>query len=262
MPVKRRQAAPPVALEAGDADLLARAEDLAARLRTELRELLDELPPGARGGSALSRHLRIDRATCQRAIAASRAEGLDVLANLPGVQGLEAVVQALADRSADPAKADGARAALAQFERLVDDAGGSRAGLLRRVEAATVGRPLGADDVSARKRLFGAARDLCGRWSELTGAIFMYRPTPDDPTTMESAYVSTLIGHRARAGAIPLTMSTAVTSRDGLDHADLRHLDASPAAGRSDAAILAPFSTTPAPIVTTRTPFTSKRGMR
>lgn len=252
MPTKQKNA--PVAIDARDADLLARAEDVAARLKNELGELLAELPPGARGGSALSRWLDIDRATCQRAIAASRAEGLEVLSNLPGVQGLEAVVKALADRSDDPSKVDGARAALAQFERLVEDAGGSRARLLRRLESSTSSGHLGADDVAARKRLFGAARDLCGRWSDINGAIFIYRPTPGDPDTMESAYVSQFIGHRARAGAIPLTSSTAVTSRDGIDHAGFRHLDATPAVGRSDGAILERFSTMPAPVVTTRTP--------
>jgi len=236
-----------------DADILARARDLAARLRSELRELIEELPPGLRGGSALSRHLSIDRATCQRAIAASRAEGLEVIENLPGLQGLEAVVKALAARSADPARADGATAALEQFDRLIQDAGGSRASLLRAIESASrVGHP--DEDVEARERLYAASRDLCGRWSDVTGAIFMYRPVPGDPDAMESVSVSTLIGHHARAEAIPLTLAVASNTRADRSALEFHNLDATPAVGRSAGALLEAFSTSPPPIVTTRTP--------
>ena len=213
---------------------------------------MDELPPSARGGSALARHLTIDRATCQRAIAASRAEGLDVLATLPGVQGLEALVRALAGKSADPERIAGANAALEQYQRLINDAGGSHAALLRRVQDA---RPQATtDDLAARKHLFAAARDLCGRWSDVSGATYIYRPHPTDPTKMESVIVSTVIGHRARADAVPLTVSVATTSRAPGVPPDFDNLDASPAAGRSEAALLAEFSTSPPPIVTMRTP--------
>ena len=83
-------------------DDVARADRVARRLHSEIASFLNSLPPEARNASGLARFLEIDRTTCQRAVFAATRHypGPDLLGRLPGIKGLQQMVEAA--RRADP----------------------------------------------------------------------------------------------------------------------------------------------------------------
>ena len=237
---------------------LTAADRVARRLQEELRALLGELPVEERGASALARRLELDRATCQRAVAAAEAPAADasLLTRTPGVQGLRQLVDALAEAGARPGPVAEAQAAVDQFAELLKSVGGSQSRLSRRLEI-TAASSAPAPDAASRQRhretLFEAALGVTGRCSDVSVAVFMYRPVPGEPDRMETVVVSGLIGHAARPDAVPLILQTESRDSDSTRR-DFRTLDSAPARGRTPSAILEDFSTRPLPLVTSSGP--------
>jgi len=207
-------------------------ERAAVELRAELRAWLAGLPVIAQTASGLSRHLGVERTTCQRLVSAVTVpgSGLELPARFPGVQGIR---QVLGSEKAG-VEVGGVLSAVDRYEDVVRRLGGSRSRLLRRLgaeergvrdEAGCVDGAVGAvgdlagggvvvgggvgvaggDGVVVRRSLFEAAALLTGRWSELWLATHIFSPHPSRSDVWVQARSHGLVGHHASAGAVPLT---------------------------------------------------------
>lgn len=236
----------------------------ARRLHSELVALLQAVPEEARNASGLARHLEVDRTTCQRAVyVASRPyPGLEVLERLPGARALRSLIEAT--RAADPPTSadtlDALEVAARQYRRLVSTLGGSLAQVQRRLAlgtstgAAPVGR---GDDAAPEVRLFDAARDLTGRASDCWVAVYVYRPSPDDPRRVEVIRAYGLRGHQARRDAVPLVVhnfSSGSVSEASADDPRFGSLERARIEGRTPTIVLEDFTSDPPPLVTARQP--------
>jgi len=193
----------------------AEAERVARRLSSELRTVIGLLPEPERGASAMSRALELDRATCQRLVAAARqAAGAETLVQMPGVQGLRQFLVAMARRTTDVGgveKVVAAQAAVDNFEELINHLGGSQRKLRARLAAqrssnadGTIQGRGGADDIGVRRALFKAAAAATGRWSDTMVYISLTRPVTGLPDKTEAVSARALLGHQARPDAVPL----------------------------------------------------------
>jgi hypothetical protein len=209
----------------------ARADRVARRMHGEFAALVAALPREARSASGMARHVGIDRTTCQRLVfvVTRPYAGVEALSRLPGVKALHQLlegVRALRPRLDENIVAS-AEAALEQFRALLLAMGGSQTQLVRRLEALRTDRRdlggvetverqavepssrranVGDGGLDARRRLFAAAAELTGRSSDCWVAIYAYRPVPGTPETVELVRAHGLVGHVARADAVPLTL--------------------------------------------------------
>lgn len=198
----------------------AEAEATARRVHAELRSVVEALPEHERGGSAMSRALELDRATCQRLIAATLRPDADVetLVQLPGVQGLRQFLAAMEPRNYDGGLTEqlaAAGAAIDQLEVLIRQLGGSQRKLKARLAAERAASPDeliaaggGANDLAVREGLFRSAAAATGRWSETSISVSIIRPAlergPNGEELTQTLRLRGLTGHHARADAIPL----------------------------------------------------------
>lgn len=254
------------------------ADRAVRRLHDELRSLLAEMPADARTASGLSRHLNVDRTTCQRAVSVAREpyRGPQVIANLPGIPGLRQVADAARD-SADGRPTDAVlgslEAAIDGYERLIQRLAGSQTKLVRRLSATpaapegpTIAQPQASGDGrwdAYAQQLFESAAELTGRYSEIWLAIYAYQPHPTDPDRLSVSRVYGLIGHRARADAVPLVIHNfsspnrradkdgpAEEIRRGFKHLDEREIEA----GTSPEVVIPEFTSSPLPLVSSKQP--------
>jgi len=215
----------------------AEAEQTARRLYGELRGVIGLLPEHDRGGSAMARALELDRATCQRLVAATARpdSGVETLVQLPGVMGLRQFIESVEKRCAQLGhgaieQLAAASAAVDRFEVLIHELGGSQRKLKARLASERAGGPGGfisstgaSNDPVVRESLFRAGAAVTGRWSEssiaslfragaaVTGrwsessiAVSVIRPVPSDPSRTQTVKLRALIGHHARADAVAL----------------------------------------------------------
>lgn len=243
---------------------------LARRLSSELAEVIRLLPDSARGASAMSRALNLDRATCQRIVATCGLTDptAEALVNLPGIQGLRQFIDTAAERidsvSGREALAS-ASTAIDLFENALERLAGSQRRLKARLQADTAGFdiPPGAaglspssapgDDSALRESLFRAAAAVVGRWSQLAIDTRIVWPVPTDPNKTEGARVRGLIGHVAGPYAVPLEVgeTSSAQTLDGSTPA-FATMDSKPASGRTPQSLLREFCTQPLPRVITR----------
>ncbi len=196
----------------------AEAEQTARRLYGELRGVIGLLPEHDRGGSAMARALELDRATCQRLVAATARpdSGVETLVQLPGVMGLRQFIESVEKRCAQLGhgaieQLAAASAAVDRFEVLIHELGGSQRKLKARLASERAGGPGGfisstgaSNDPVVRESLFRAGAAVTGRWSESSIAISVIRPVPSDPSRTQTVKLRALIGHHARADAVAL----------------------------------------------------------
>lgn len=229
-----------------------RAARVALRLHGDLRRIVQALPEGVRGGSALARHLGVARNTCQRichAIQEPEAD-LETLIRLPGVRGLEQFLELVRGKGAPGEAVDLAEASVAQFARLVEELAGSHAKLIDRLEVST--RPAEDDDAEALRRrmdLYAAAVGVTGRRGRTAVCLNIFHEVDN---ILERIAVDGMVGSVVRPGGMPMAISGGDTLRVDRDQHDFRLLDDASARGRTPAAILEEFSTTPLPEVTGR----------
>lgn len=235
------------------------AEQVARRLMAELKGLVASLPEHAQGASGMARHLGVVRNTCQRIVSClADPPDPEVLARLPGVQGLRLFLDAMRKTEADRADVDAAEAATEQFDALIREVAGSQTKLASRLEATRDPTDHTADPEEVRRRqraqLFAAAGNITGRRCEAFLSIYAFRPAPDDARRMERLLASGVIGQVARPDAIPMVLSSGNTryEADTGDRAPFASIDKSEARGRTPKAVLDEFSTTPLPVVTSR----------
>jgi hypothetical protein len=242
-----------------------RADRVARRLHGELRGLIRRLPEPDRGASALARILGVDRTTCQRVVSAVEKPfpGPVVLSQVPGVRGLQQFIDGMRTIEHDASAVDSAEAAVESFAELIQDLGGSQTRLVKRLASVGVvekpGGPLeeAASEADIRRRLFDCGVQLCGQYSQVSIATFVFRPTPGAPTRIDMAQLRGFIGHRMRPDAMPFSVQWWVdpddADRDPREEG-FRTLDRTPIRGRSQGVLLEEFSSHPAPAVTSRGP--------
>ncbi|MBX3358169.1 MAG: hypothetical protein KF745_07055 [Phycisphaeraceae bacterium] len=239
------------------------ADHVARRLHAELRSLVACLNEPDRGASAMSRALSLDRATCQRIVAATSRSTADpeTLVQLPGVMGLRQFVEAMSARTEVAAEQiAAATAAIDRFAEFLDRIGASQRKLKERLGADRASldgvahqHPGASDDPAIREALFMAAAAVTGRSSEVANYIRVIRPVPGMPGKTEWALVKGLIGHRSRTQAVPLVAGHDATQRTiEAGPPVFATLDDKPASGPSQASLLAPFCSQPLPSVTSR----------
>lgn len=247
---------------------LAVADRVARRLHNDLRALFDALPSDARHASGMARALGIDRTTCQRAVfAASRGyAGPELLTRLPGVKGLRQLVAsgraALGAGSKDVF--DALDASIRQFQSLITTLGGSQSRLIRRLEVSALvregdtGDSRGAATAGPRQRLFHAAAELTGRSSDCWVAVYLYNPSREVEGAVELIRANGLLGHRARADAVPLVFHSFATKPRESQATERRLGLVEPlvSSRRTNApdSLLGEFSSDPHPFVSTAQP--------
>lgn len=258
------------------------ADRVARRMHAELTALLAALPADARNASGLARRLDIDRTTCQRAVfvATRPYEDAALLGRLPGIKALQQLAESAGRvlqpdaleglvgpaTSPHPAVA-GLLAAIEQLQELIALCGGSQSRLARRIESSRHRGPFeaaGGDGATsndpqraARARLFEAAAALTGRSSACWVAVYVYRPIGGAAELVEVLRAHGLIGHVARADAVPLTLHNfTAKSSDGQGPrpGQFVPLVEEKDDGRSLDSLLREFSSDPAPLVRSRQP--------
>lgn len=173
--------------------------------------LVDKLPPHQRQSYGMSRTLGVDRSVCQRVVTALKATGqrpgLEVLARVPGIDGLTSFIGAFRDRGLPVAAIDAATAAAEQVHALIKDVSGSHARLRARINATLTAAGTESDskdEVESRRRMCADATRICGVHTRVLAYAGCVRPLPNDPTSVEFAMAKGLIGYSARPGGMAL----------------------------------------------------------
>lgn len=241
------------------------SQQVALRLRDELRALIDLLPPTDRGASALAKKLKLDRATCQRIVATLSEPTPDArtLVNFPGIEGLRLFIEAFAHRPktapSDKQTIDSAANAVDSLQNLLEHLKVSQRGLRRLlddhsvqpVEAARAENDwLGQDDVAARATLFNAAAHVVGRWTDTLVGVSIIRPVIGSPKLTQNVQLRAHIGHHAHQTSAPLELGSRAQVRD-TDKTVYTTLDPESQAGPWGALVV-PFCSRPLPRVTSR----------
>lgn len=238
------------------ADWLA-CTQISTRLHAELTRLIRSLPAPARTASGMSRHIGVLRVTCQRLTKALRESTPTpmMLAELPGVEGLQQFVRGCARAGATKDVAESAETAVEAYAKLVRQIAGSRTRLIERL---TLGEP-GVRDrhpdlggLGERRSLYESAAVITGRSCRVALAIYAFRPAPNDGAILQRAMAKGLFGARVRPGGMPLVLSAGDTMySDDPAHA-LALAKGVPPGGRTPEALLRRFTSDPLPTITTR----------
>lgn len=228
---------------------------VAERLRAELGRLVRALPEHAQGASGMARHLGLVRPTCQRVVQtlAEPEATAETLIGLPGVQGLEQFLEALRGVGADPGSLDMAAAAVGQFAAFLSQAGGSQSKLATRLGTdRSTPEPGSLEAEAGRAALFEAAAGIMGRRIETALSVYIFQPGGENLDQLERMLCHGQIGSRVRPGGMPMVLSSGNTMTFEQPGGPARLLDHAPAVGRTQSAILSPFTTHPLPTVTSR----------
>lgn len=234
------------------------ARRVGERLRSELVELVRQLPPENRGGAAMARELGVDRSTCQRVLSATRTSGdaVEVLLRVPGTEGLDRFVGAFAERGTAKELLRGAEESLVAFARLVEKLAGSRTALARRIEAvgSTSGERIGEEEeAAAREQVFEALRVLTGAWIDVQTNVLIVRPVPTDTRRVEVVGARDVVGLSGRSGAPPVAGLYFAQAHQELPEGQPRPVPlSSDGAGAETSTLLPEFSSDPLPEVVTR----------
>lgn len=175
-----------------------------------------------------------------------------MLTRLPGVEGLRQFLEGLRRVETDEADISAAETAIEQFEKLIEELAGSQTRLAERLAlsaGAAEHREVDAG-LESREALFDAATRVTGRRCDVALSIYVFRPSPADPTILERALCKGMIGHHSVPGGMPMVLSSGDTIAAETD--EVRLLNDRDARGRTPEAMLKPFTTWPLPTVTAR----------
>lgn len=240
-------------------DEWAQAERVAARIHSEFRALISSLPEQSRHASGMSRHLNVLRATCQRLVQAlaDPTPTPAMLTRLPGIEGLQQVLEGFRKTGSDSGEIGAAKGAIEALERFIQATAGSQTRLIERLNLG-VGGKQGAEDsqlggAEHRRDLYWSAARVTGRWCETALSVYAFRVDPSDPTVLERALAKGLIGSCVAPGGLPLLLSSGDTLKHDDEVRNIKTIDTNTdIRGRSSEAILRPFTTDPLPTVTSR----------
>jgi hypothetical protein len=215
---------------------LTEARAAAERLAVEVTRLLAGVEPQHRNAFALARFLGADRTACQRLLSAVTTVDEWTVARAPGVKTLRRFAATLEERGIEASIVRGFREATTRLERLFADTAGHQRAFAERLllSQQRAGAANGAADVGwessapheaagAARRLFDAACQITGRWSDVQLRLAVIRPSPDQKGACDLIRARGHIGHVQTPGAIPLTlMHTYSAANDGRAYAELR----------------------------------------
>ncbi|MEM1185553.1 MAG: hypothetical protein AAGI53_11225 [Planctomycetota bacterium] len=210
---------------------------------------MGSLPVKAQTASGLSRFLDLERTTCQRLVSgiSESATQVRLVAQLPGAQGLRMVANSIRAQGADTTSA---LASIEDYDAVVTRLAGSQSKLIRRINApGASAEPQVTPDQNATRVLFESAAAFTGRSSDLWVAAHVFTPT-ERADRVRQGRVHGLLGHRSARNAVPLTVHVFATN-------DPTHEDGigfQPVRAERDDGVLEEFSTSPAPIVRSKTP--------
>lgn len=241
------------------------------RLHEALRTFLNVLPAEARNASGLARFLGVDRTTCQRLVftATRPFPGSSIVDRLPGVRGMRQVVQAARkqEQALDADVLSSLSAAIDRFDEALRILGGSQSAVIRRIAATSSAdftestSSTDEEPTPARRRLFEAAAEVTGRFSETWVAVYVYTPIADgDREMVNVARAHGLVGHVARSDAVPLTFhnftskSSDRRQRSEREAQNFRGLNDTQTINNAPDSVLREFSTDPLPMVSSRQP--------
>lgn len=256
MRVMSRSATSKRHVEPLDAESLARCERVAARLHADLSDLIAKLPEAARGGSGMSRELGVVRNTCQRVAHALQDDqaSLDTLVKLPGVKGLDQLLDAMRSHGLEARSIDTGRAAVRQFEDVIQSCAGSHSKLCDRIKRSSAPESefkLGS--LEARRALFETAVGVTGRSAQTTISLYAFKGEPGDPGLLQRAVASGLIQTTVVPGGMPVVLTNGDTLAwldDESEH--LMNLDDTETRGATPQALMREFTSEPLPTVTSR----------
>jgi len=242
----------------GPAITLTELRRVGESLQGDFDALIGAFPSHARGASEMSRWLGVSRPVCQRLVAAVRRvqDGAEVVAALPGVKGLQEVVERARRLGCDETAVANASRAAERYGTLIDRCGGSQAELIRLAERVRSGAgPEETGTIAARRAMFEAARAIMDRWAECKFSVIALRPMPEDSAYIEHAAVTGYAGLNGGPRAQPLCQHTRLAS--GLEgdtgSSPLRSLvEGRPLQGETARALVPEFCTEPLPRVSIR----------
>ena len=214
---------------------------VAHRIYSEIRSLLHQLPREAQTQTGLSQAIGVERTSCHRLIAAVRPNqpSPGMLLRLPGVQGLQMLIDAI-ERSYPEVEAAEARAAVESLSELLRSLGGGRRhleALLRAPNEETESNRIGA-----RMRLFEAASEITGKHAQVLNSIRFYMPLPEDPRRFTRVSLAGWAGLIAQRNAMPTSWVTGST--DTKEH--LKHENV------TGSVLISDFSSDPLPRIVTK----------
>lgn len=225
---------------------------LADRLSAEIGLVLGAIPPEFRTVTGLNRWTGVARPICHRVLAAGRPrpEPLEIIDALPGVDGLEQTLEAIAKLSGERAVKTAALNAVQVYRQMIGELGGSQSKAKRNVRALLTQAP---DDpeIKARRALFQAAAEVARTTSDVFTIVQVVSPEPDDGQKLACLMYAGHFGLRLRPGHLQILCSwgnqRAVERSQGADRPE----GARPA-GLNPVALLGEFSSDPFPRIVTR----------
>lgn len=211
---------------------LAQVRQTGDRLRGAVRALVDAFPPGARSISGMARYLTMHKATCQRIVEGLEHvnDSLESFARFPGLRGLLSVIEAAERKHVDPPRVAAARAAIAEYERLLVSHGRTQSGLVKLIDtlrSEAEASPMPQEAIpekqspdlapvvvlrrsqrdrarNRRKALFDAARIVTGEEVDVKSVVGILRPSPTNPAALSAVFAVVLQGVRRHPFSRPI----------------------------------------------------------
>ena len=237
-------------------DERALCDRIASRLCADLTKLVDQLPATAQSGSGMSKHLNLVRNTCQRVIHAIRDQtpNAQTLVKLPGVKGLEQLLEAMRTIDITVESIELAAIAVAQFDHLINTLAGSHTKLAARISAVgTVDTRSSLGSIESREALFQASMSVTGRSAATSISLYAFRQSPENPDVLQRALATGLLQTTVVPGGMPVVIRAGDTLHwDDPEGRTIDNLDDSKPQGNTPEALLKEFTTHPLPTVSSQ----------
>lgn len=237
-------------------DERALCDRVAARLHAALNTLVDQLPETAQSGSGMAKHLDIVRNTTQRVMHALRDQSPSALTliKLPGIKGLEQMLEAMRSAGVSKQLIEIAQAAVGQFEQVIDTLAGSHTKLAARINATgSIDTETTLGTVDQRRLLFESAIGVTGRSAETSVSMYAFRRSPENPDVLQRALASGLLQTTIMPGGMPIVIRAGDTLQwDDPESRSFDLLDDSKPEGNTPQALIKEFTTHPLPTVSSQ----------
>jgi hypothetical protein len=220
------------------------ADRVVQRLQGTLRDTLDACPPKAHTATGLARWLDLRVPLCHRLLAGSRlrASPPEVIATLPGVEGMRIFLAALAKAGLGDKQLKKANAAVQELDDLVASAGGSQRRLIDALRASQSGAANEGElpvSQQARHTTFEQLSHTLGCSTQGLIGVRIYHPSAQPSFVGDLDVVAALgrVGFQRQSAAMPLVLSLSIEGNKS-------------AALDAQACLIPQFCTQPLPSVT------------
>lgn len=188
------------------------ARAIAERLAVEVSRLMAHVEGQYRNAFALSRFLGVERTTCQRLLSSVSTVDERTVARGPGAKALLGLIAAMARKGIDAAIIAGFQDVASRLERFFEAVGGTQQAFSQRLLLSQqldhgVAKDRGEQPEDATRRMFDAACEIVGRWSDVQTQIAIIRPSVDKPGMADVARSRGLIAHVQQLVAAPLVFT-------------------------------------------------------